>query len=82
MSKSVVCVATTNDKSKCNCNTYLTIAASIYKVIEVRAAPILVSTLVLGQYQHILMVSESVKLIIQVPILLLVCFKLLNSFFS
>ena len=35
-----------------------------------RAAPILVSVSVSGQYQHILMVSESVKYIIQVPILL------------
>ena len=34
----------------------------------IRAALILVS--VSGQYQHILMVSESVKYIIQVPILL------------
>ena len=41
-------------------------------VITHRAAPILVSVSVSGQYQHILMVSESVKYIIQVPILLFV----------
>ena len=38
--------------------------------IKIRAAPILVSVLVSGQYQHNLMVSELVKYIIQVPILL------------
>ena len=37
--------------------------------IYFRAAPILVSVSVSGQYQHILMVSESVSNIIQVPIL-------------
>ena len=40
--------------------------------VRTRAAPILVSASVSGQYQHILMVSESVKYIIQVPILLFV----------
>ena len=37
-----------------------------------RAAPILVSVSVSGQYQHFLAVSESVKYVTQVPILLLV----------
>ena len=36
-----------------------------------RAAPILVSVSVSGQYQHFLAVSESVKYVPQVPILLL-----------
>ena len=40
-----------------------------------RAAPILVSVSVSGQYQHVLIVSESVKYIIQVPILLFVFFQ-------
>ena len=38
----------------------------------IRAAPILVSVSVSGQYQHFLAVSESVKYVTQVPILLLV----------
>ena len=42
------------------------------KTVSFRAAPILVSVSVSGQYQHILMVLESVKYIIQVPILLFV----------
>ena len=37
-----------------------------------RAAPILVSVSVSGQYQHFLMVSESVMYVVQVPILLFV----------
>ena len=41
------------------------------------AAPILVSVSVSGQYQHFLVVSELVKYVIQVPILLLVCSYLL-----
>ena len=48
------------------------LAALTASVIKTRAAPILVSVSVSGQYQHFLAVSESVKYVTQVPNLLLV----------
>jgi len=43
-----------------------------FNIVTTRAAPILVSVSVSGQYQHFLVVSELVKYAIQVPILLFV----------
>ena len=42
------------------------------RLLEVGLYRFVVSVLVSGQYQHFLMVSESVKYVVQVPILLFV----------
>ena len=47
----------------------------------IKAAPILVSVSVLDQYQHVLMVQESVKYVIQVPFLLFLHYQSQESVF-